>query len=106
MRSIVVFAIVAIYYQTVSGTGLNGSYYFQDTAKIKKVEPHKSIKPRSSNSPHKGKPVAPQKRSTNNRSKKDSTLSKKHIGIDHPAPDQQKLDSIVKAKNKEKAQRK
>ena len=100
MRSILFLAISFIYYQTASGTD-----HFQDTAKIKKVEPHKTIKPKSSNSPHKEKPVAAQKRNTNTQSKKDSMhLQKKHGGIDHPAPDQEKLDSIVKVKNKEKTQ--
>jgi|GEM_PF-5620893 len=103
MRSILFFAIGAIWYQTTSGANLISSHYFQDTAKIKKVEPHKNIKPKSSNSPHKVKPV-PQKRSTNNRSKKDSIHPKKLIGIDHPAPDQKKLDSIIRIKDKEKSQ--
>jgi len=98
MRSILFLAISFIYYQTASGTD-----HFQDTAKIKKVEPHKTIRPKSSNLPHKGKSVAPQKRTTNNQSKKDSIHSQKNVGIDHSAPDQAKLDSIVKVKNKEKA---
>jgi hypothetical protein len=104
MRSILFFAIGAIFYQTASGANLISSHYFQDTVKIKKVEPHKNIKPKSSSSPHKGKPVSPLKKSTNNRSKKDSARSKKSVGIDHPAPDQEKSDSIIKIKDKEKSQ--
>ena len=105
MRTILFLAISAICYQTASGANRVSLHYFQDTAKIKKVEPHKTIKPKSSNSPHKEKPVAAQKRNTNTQSKKDSMhLQKKHGGIDHPAPDQEKLDSIVKVKNKEKTQ--
>lgn len=104
MRIVVLFAVSTICYQATSGANRASLHYFQDTAKIKKVEPHKTIKPKSSSSSHKVKPVAPQKRNTNNQGKKDSIHSKKHVGIDHPAPDQKKLDSIVKAKNKEKAQ--
>ena len=96
-------AVCIVWYQTTTGAGFS-SRQFQDTAKIKKAEPHKTIKLKSSNSPHKGKPVAPQKKTTNNRSKKETIHPKKPIGIDHPAPDQQRLDSIVKAKDKEKSQ--
>lgn len=103
MRVILFFAVSAIYCQAASGTNWS-LHYFQDTARIKKVVPHKNIKIKSSNIPHKGKQVAPQKRKTNNRGKKDSVHRKKPVGIDHPSPDQQKLDSIVKIKNKEKAQ--
>lgn len=106
MRGILFFIIGVICYQTASATGPVSPHYFQDTARVKKIEPHKNIKPKSSSVPHKENPVVPQKRKTNNRSKKNSIHPQKHIGIDHPSPDQQKLDSIVKAKNKEKSKRK
>jgi len=101
MRCILFILTGSIYFQSASGNPIL-SYFQNDTVMVRKIILHKKIK--SSNLPHKGKPIVHGENNANIHSKKDMVHSHKSIGIDHPVPNQKKLDSIIRVKNKEKIQ--